>query len=463
MNVWQRMRRRLSARADLREGAPGWVGVSATGVDRETAAAQRLYADALEAWRGNPYAKRIIDLITDYTVGDGLTPLAPGEIGRFVDTFWHHPQNRLDLRLPELVDELSRAGDLFLVLFRNGIDGMSYVRAVPKSEIIEIVTAENDWERETAYIVRADAAAGDTKYEIRNTGGEGLPPGLVSRISNFVSGGRVFLSPDHPDAVAAEAVMVHYSINRPVGARLGESELVSVLPWLRHYSRMLEDRVRLNWAARAFLWFVSVPTGRVGEKAEQYAAPPEPGSIVVHDDGEQWRLQAPNLHGLDAQHDLRALRQAIAAGSGQPPHWHGDGGDINRAVAQAMQDPALRRLRRRQRHVQHIVVDLCATAYSRAYEIGRARRRPDHTLIRVDLPDISREDNESLALAAERLTAAFAQLAGALPGWSPTLAGQMLPLIFKFAGEPMSPGLASMILEEIRNTRYEIRDTSDER
>jgi hypothetical protein len=226
---------------------------------------------------------------------------------------------------------------------------------------------------------------------------------------------------------------------------------------------MLEDRVRLNWAARAFLWFVSVPTGRVGEKAEQYAAPPEPGSIVVHDDGEQWRLQAPNLHGLDAQHDLRALRQAIAAGSGQPPHWHGDGGDINRAVAQAMQDPALRRLRRRQRHVQHIVVDLCATAYSRAYEIGRARRRPDHTLIRVDLPDISREDNESLALAAERLTAAFAQLAGALPGWSPTLAGQMLPLIFKFAGEPMSPGLASMILEEIRNTRYEIRDTSDER
>ena len=244
--------------------------------------------------------------------------------------------------------------------------------------------------------------------------------------------------------------MLHYSINRPVGALLGESELASILPWLRNYSRMLEDRVRLNWAARAFLWFVTVPTGRVNAKAEQYNAPPEPGSIVVHDDGERWEMQAPNLHGLDAQHDLRALRQAISAGSGQPPHWHGDGGDINRAVAGAMQDPAVRHLRRRQRHLQHVVVDLCAVAYERAYALGRVRRRPDRAAIRVDLPDISREDNKSLALAAERLTGAFSGLLAALPSFSPTLAGQLLPLIFKFAGEPLSPGLTGMILDELQ-------------
>jgi len=423
-----RQRRQLAAAADLREGAGGWSAITAAGGpfgrgDRPADDAARQYNDALLAWRTNPYAKRIIDIITDYTVGDGLTPVAPGELGRFIDTFWTHPQNRLDLRLPELMDELSRAGDLFLVLFRNPADGMSYVRAVPKSEVVEIAAAENDWEREVAYVVRASLAADTT----------------------------VFLSPAHPDAAAADAVMLHYSINRPVGALLGESELGSILPWLRNYSRMLEDRVRLNWAARAFLWFVTVPTGRVNAKAEQYSAPPEPGSIVVHDDGERWEMQAPQLRGLDAQHDLRALRQAISAGSGQPPHWHGDGGDINRAVAGAMQDPAVRHLRRRQRHLQHVVVDLCAVAYERAYALGRVRRRPDRAAIRVDLPDISREDNESLALAAERLTGAFSGLLAALPSFSPTLAGQLLPLIFKFAGEPLSPGLTNMILEEIGN------------
>ncbi len=454
ISAWWK-RRKLAIQPDLRDGAGGWsaVGRAVGGAaERPDAARQAQYRDALEAWRANPYAKRIIDLITDYTVGDGIAPLAPGEIGRFVDAFWHHPQNRLDLRLPDLMDELSRAGDLFLALFRNPADGMSYVRAVPKSEIVEIVTAENDWERELAYVVTSDGT--DTKYEIRDTSEERASE-LVSRISNLVSGGKVFLSPAHPDAAAAEAVMVHYSINRPVGALLGESELGSILPALRWYNRMLEDRVRLNWAARAFLWFVTVPTGRVNAKAEQYSAPPEPGSIVVHDEGEQWDMVAPNLRGLDAQHDLRALRQAISAGSGQPPHWHGDGGDLNRAVAGAMQDPALRRLRRRQRHLQYVVVDLCHTAYGRAYEVGLARRRPERSAIRVDLPDISREDNESLALAAERLTGAFAALVGAMPGWSPTLAGQMLPLIFKFAGEPLSPGLTQMILQELRMTNDE--------
>ncbi|MBP6786281.1 MAG: hypothetical protein KA170_01730 [Candidatus Promineofilum sp.] len=434
-------RRKLAVQPDLRDGAGGWspAGRVGGGAERLDVARQAQYRDALEAWRANPYAKRIIDLITDYTVGDGITPLATGEIGRFVDTFWRHPQNRLDLRLPDLMDELSRAGDLFLALFRNPADGLSYVRAVPKSEIVEIVTAENDWEQELAYVVRSDELSGERASE------------RVTGRSSFVPG-KTFLSPSHPDAAAADAVMVHYSINRPVGALLGESELGSILPALRWYNRMLEDRVRLNWAARAFLWFVTVPTGRVNAKAEQYSAPPEPGSIVVHDEGEQWDMVAPNLRGLDAQHDLRALRQAISAGSGQPPHWHGDGGDLNRAVAGAMQDPALRRLRRRQRHLQYVVVDLCHTAYGRAFEVGLARRRPERSAIRVDLPDISREDNESLALAAERLTGAFAALVGAMPGWSPTLAGQMLPLIFKFAGEPMSPGLTAMILEELRQS-----------
>ena len=439
MSFLDRLRRRLNIAADLRDGAGGWVnGWSRSpfaGAERPDSERMAQVRDALQAWRGNPYAKRIIDIITDYTVGDGITPVAPGEIGRFVDGFWHHAQNRLDLRLPDLMDELSRSGDLFLALFRNPADGMSYVRAVPKSEILDIVTAENDWEREIAYVVRGD--------ELRATSDE------FGAQSSPLTGGRVFLSPQNPDAAGAEVVMVHYSINRPVGALLGESELASILPALRWYGRMLEDRVRLNWAARAFLWFVTVPTGRVNAKAEQYGTPPEPGSIVVHDEGERWDMVAPNLRGLDAQHDLRALRQAISAGSGQPPHWHGDGGDLNRAVAGAMQDPALRRLRRRQKHLQHVIVDLCHTAYGRAHEAGLARKQPDRTAIRVDLPDISREDNESLALAAERMTGALAGLLGALPGWSPTLAGQMLPLVFKFAGEPLNAGLVGMILDEI--------------
>ena len=141
------------------------------------------------------------------------TPVAPGEIGRFVDTFWSHPQNRLELRLPELMDELSRAGDLFLVLFRNPADGQSYVRAVPKSDVVEIVTAENDWEREIAYVVRSFPSAGEqgSREAGENALGEALSPLHPRSPAPLPCGTTMFLSPHHPDAAAADAVMLHYS------------------------------------------------------------------------------------------------------------------------------------------------------------------------------------------------------------------------------------------------------------
>ena len=80
-----RQRKQLAAAADLREGAAGWSAVVGAGAGGPWGGrslpddARRQYDDALLAWRTNPYAKRIIDIITDYTVGDGLTPVAPGD------------------------------------------------------------------------------------------------------------------------------------------------------------------------------------------------------------------------------------------------------------------------------------------------------------------------------------------------------------------------------------------------
>ncbi len=393
------------------------------------------YNNALEAWLKNPYAKRIVDLITDYTIGDGLTPTAAGDIGRFVTRFWTHPENRMPLRLPDLMDELSRSGDLFLIMFRNPTDGMSYIRALPKSEIQDIQTAPLDWEKEIAIIQKPQA---------------GEPP-------------TVWPTPNHPDAAGSDAVALHYSINRPVGALLGESELSTLIPWLTRYSRMLEDRVRLNWAARSFLWFVRVPTGQVNAKSEQYGAPPEPGSIVVHDDGEEWDMKTPALHGNDAGRDLLAIRQLIAAGSGQPPHWHGDGGDVNLSTAKAMNDPAIRHLRRRQRHLQYMVIDICTVAYNRAYEVGRGRTTPRPDAITVELPDISREDNSDLAGAAASLANAFSTLLNTTSHPSPTLRHRILTLIFRFAGEQLTPAELDEIDRELQTAELKPKPQPEEK
>jgi hypothetical protein len=231
-----------------------------------------------------------------------------------------------------------------------------------------------------------------------------------------------------------------------------------MLPWLLRYSRMLEDRVRLHWAVRAFLWFVTVPSNRVKEKQEQYRTPPEAGSIIVKDESETWEVQTPALQGSDARHDMQAVRGMIDAGSGFPPHWRGDAGDISLATAQAMQGPTERHLLRRQKHFIWMLEDILFQAYQRAVQIGMARGLSSSNyseLFAVHLPDISRWDNEALARATRDITQGFYTLSSQLAALPHSLAKQAVRLTFKFAGEPVSEELIEQILAEIAAMTHE--------
>jgi hypothetical protein len=84
--------------------------------------------------------------------------------------------------------------------------------------------------------------------------------------------------------------MLHYAVNRPQGALLGESALTTMIPWLQRYSRMLEDRIRLHWAVRSFLWLVTV--------SANYALYSAPAEVCLRLDLHTIRLQLASLETL---------------------------------------------------------------------------------------------------------------------------------------------------------------------
>jgi hypothetical protein len=310
-----------------------------------------------------------------------------------------------------------------LTLHRNPADGLSYVRPVPKDRILKIETLPNDWETETAY------------YEVQEIGEP-----------------RVWRSPDHPDSAQADAVMLHYSVNKVVGCLMGESDLATMIPWLLRYSRLIEDRVRLHWATRAFLWIVTVPANMVAAKREQYRQPPDAGSIVVKDEGETWEAVNPDLRGFDAQFDTRAVRQMIDAGSGLPPHWRGEAHDVSLATAEAMEHSASRHLRRRQLYVRFLVLNLCHTAYTRAWQIGKVRTKPNPNAISVEMTDIDRDDNMDLATAAHTIAQAMQSLTNIIQpgaGRSAALRRLILQIVMRFAGERMDEPAVDEIMAEL--------------
>jgi len=393
--------------------------------DRDHADIRSQYDDALSAWRKNPLAWRIIQITTDYTVGEGIKISSPDKnMQHFIEKFWFHPENRLDLRLESMAEELARSGDLFPLLFREKHTGMSLLRFLTKDEVLKIETKKGDWEKETAVVQATDDPTNPKRW----------------------------VTPHHAQAKRYKAVALHYQVNKPIGAMFGESDLATVLPWLQRYSRMLEDRVRFHWATRLFLWMVRVPRNRVAEKAEQYRLPPEAGSIIVHDESEEWSVQTPVIRGADAAPDLKAVRNMIDGGSGYPPHWRGEATDVNLATAQAMQEPAERHLARRQNYFIWLLQDITYQAYQRAHQV-RPQLWPGieenryHVLFNSAAPDVSRTDNHVLAQATNQLAAAFQSINEQYPN-SDTLRKLLLKVLLKFAGEQQDEDVLQTIMDE---------------
>ncbi|GAI47786.1 unnamed protein product, partial [marine sediment metagenome] len=109
------------------------------GYDRD-----EILADALEAWRVNPLARRIVGMMTQYVVGGGLEiECQHNKTNQFLEDWWENRLNKMPIRVYEWCDEMSRSGELFIVISTDSA-GMSYMRAVPAADIQDIETADND-------------------------------------------------------------------------------------------------------------------------------------------------------------------------------------------------------------------------------------------------------------------------------------------------------------------------------
>src|SRR5919199_6769186 len=189
--------------------------------DRPYSERQDNLADALEAWHVNPLARRIVALTTDYVVGSGIRVCSSTRcIEEWIKRFWAHPKNRMALRTLVLCDELTRAGEIFPVLFTNRVDGMSYERSISAREIDEVRTLAGDYETAVSFhqvAPRTLAVEGRT--------------------------GVAFDNPDRELVGRPREIMLHLAVKRPVGATRGSGDLAPVLKWLKRYNSFLEARL----------------------------------------------------------------------------------------------------------------------------------------------------------------------------------------------------------------------------
>ena len=378
-------------------------------------------AQALEAWRVNPLARRVIELTSQYIVGGGLTfECKNAYVAKFLTKFWDHRLNHMAIRVTEWCDELSRTGNLFVLLSTDPA-GMSYVRSIPATQVKEIHSRPNDIEQ-PYQVVAASPAVFEGGHDASSGG---LDDVIYPVYDDLLDGPG--------DAGQFPTVIFHYAINRPTGAQWGESDLAPQLRWLARYANWLEDRARLNRFRTAFLYTVksrfTSEAERLARQAQLNAAPPTPGSILVTDENENWTVIAPNLAASDANEDGLALKKMIAAGAGLPLHFLAEPESATRTTAEAAGGPTFRRFEQRQRYFMWLVNDILKAVIRRRAMVDR--RMPSSPEFELSGADISSRDNVSLAMAAASMVNSLV----ALRDRQMIDDSEFLRLVYRFAGE----------------------------
>ncbi len=370
---------------------------------------QTMLEQSLEAWRVNPLARRIVSLTTQYVVGNGIAiHCKEAQALQALQAFWQHPLNRMDVRIFELCDELTRTGNLFLLLSTDG-GGNSYIRAYPTTSIETITAQANDLEQPLAFT--------------RKISPEDMNPAPIAAY-------------DALNDDASQPVMLHYSINRPVGAQWGESDLAPLLRWLSRYANWLEDRARLNRFRNAFVYVIK---SRFASEADRYARqqhlnanPPTPGAILVTDQSEEWSVLNPQLESQDAGEDGLALKKMIASGAGVPLHFLAEPESATRTTAEAAGGPTYRFYEQRQRYFLWLLEDILRVVLQRKALFTPAL--DPQVQFHLQGADISVRDNVSLSQAAANVLPMLVELRNR----QLIDDAEMLRLAYRFAGEQVT-------------------------
>ncbi len=374
--------------------------------DRYQADREEILSQSLDAWRLNPLARRIVELTSEYVVGGGISiSCSHAPTAHFLDQFWNHRLNRMPIRAFEMCDELTRSGNLF-VLISTDSSGMSYLRSIPAKDIHKIAARENDIEQPVAFFPKGSL--------------EDLDP-------------QPYPAYDPLNDDPGKAVMLQYAINRPAGAQWGESDLAPLLRWLSRYSSWLEDRARLNRYRNAFLYVVQAKFNSEAQRKQRQQAlnahSPKPGSILVSDENENWRVINPRLQSSEANEDGLALKKMIACGAGIPLHFLAEPESSTRTTAEAAGGPTFRRFQQRQEYFLWLLADLLQAVVER-----RAKMDPSvdaHAAIELSGTDISARDNSSLAVAAANILSVLTELRDRQLIDN----AEFLRLVYRFTGE----------------------------
>lgn len=350
---------------------------------------RRHVVEAYWAWYSNPIARRYIQILKDFTVGDGIGFTATDHrVQEVIDEHWDDPRNGWDLRQFQRVQDMCVFGELVLLVHVNRFSGKVSFASLMPTLVEEVVTDPQNAERVThlrlsrSLVDAEDAARGALRgYENPSLGSLPEKVQVIDVDCDPVSPtyGRLMGDRDAHQRGGLVGAL-YFPLDTTTASVRGQSKLLPLLDWLEGLDRILLDRVDKVLLTGSFVWDILIEGAGPSEIRAYMDKPenrePKPGSVHVHNEKLTRTAVAPDLKAADAETDIQGLRRQIFGGMGVPEGWMSDAGNTNRAGALEAGIPTFRMLLSLQRFVRHVyrramrlVVDMAVVAHRLPTEI----------------------------------------------------------------------------------------------
>lgn len=290
---------------------------------------------ALYLDRKNPVASRMLDLLTDFVFGEGISFKAHNaQVHEVLERHWGDPLNRWDLRGPRLFRALLRDGEVLLTSGVNPVDGMVRWGRIPAQQIKTVEVDPLNWEI-TRRVILYPERAGD-------------PDRAIEAINQSLETGRL------------EGMALYWKLNDD--GKRGISLLYALADLLDLLEQGIFNDAEREMLMKSFLFDVTVRQADANEIArlvreDPQFQPPRPGSVRVHNENVEWQVHSPDLRGYESVNGHKFRLNLILGSVGIPEHWYGMGGDVNRAVGTVMDEPTIKMLTRLQNLWRELMTD----------------------------------------------------------------------------------------------------------
>ena len=386
-------------------------------------------------YRGNPLAKRIVEIPAEYAVGDGILYVAEdSQVQDVLDSHWTDLTNRWSLGQFERIRDLGLSGEMCIPVFVNSVNGHVTLGNIDPG-MIEVVVEDRENSMQASAVILKKFHGEKTRraYKIIQTARTSMDSEAFGRLVGLPEDSKQKEQYGFPymkgDVVEPKLYTTRlkaewhgscffFTVNNPVSANRGWSDLLAGLDFIDAHDQFLFSQIEKGVESANYVMDTTV-TGMNEEQLKDYAKKQErwkPGMRMFHNENVENKFMSPDLKMEDVAMLATSLKNHILAGAGMPPIWFAES-LVSRASAPEMTEPTFKHIKIRQRYAASAIAYILRYAIDSAILHGRLtqdKRQSEKTRAGIEsaafylrMPDLSAKDQRMLGITLNNVSNAL--------------------------------------------------------